>query len=354
MCICTNDDGSECGHLYQLTAKKKPYDPIPTDVKLDTNLHTQFESSKVSQHMLKMHGVMSKRKRGRDSAAISAVALGGPASKRMRAVMSRVGPLDSPASGATSASSAVLPIQAAYASRLVAPLRDAISEAASQANSQANSQAPSQAASSPGQLKFATCSKCNPNAETRKARQADQRARLMRFYVYADQKISGTLLTGPEFRDVCEGGDPKYAKLGRDQCRGWIKLENSLAKFLLKHAIEKCRELHKGNPFAQHQHDGVTLPNRRKYFANGHQMVFDFINWTLCQGFPRAEGSTADEIKPTILKLWSPVNMSMDDFASKIQDFADLKVARVMGFEEEGCQMHSEDKVGASATGTLT
>ena len=48
------------------------------------------------------------------------------------------------------------------------------------------------------------------------------------------------------------------------------------------------------------------------------------------------------------------MNMSMDDFASKIQDFADLKVARVMGFEEEGCQMHSEDKVGASATGTLT
>lgn len=44
----------------------------------------------------------------------------------------------------------------------------------------------------------------------------------------------------------------------------------------------------------------------------------------------------------------------MDDFASKIQDFADLKVARVMGFEEEGCQMHSEDKVGACATGTLT
>ena len=176
----------------------------------------------------------------------------------------------------------------------------------------------------------------------------------MRFYVYADQKISATLLTGPEFRDVCEGGDPKYAKLSRDQCRGWIKLESSLAKFLMKHAIEKCHKLHKGNPFVQHQHDGVTLLNRRKYFANGHQMVFDYVNWTLCQGFPQAEGSNAEEIKPTILKLWSFVNMtlSMDDFASKIQDFADLKVARVMGFEEEGCQMHSEDKVGQVQQGT--
>ena len=167
----------------------------PIDVKLDINLYTQFESSTVSQHMRKVHNVLSKRKRSRESAAISAVAHGGPSAKRMRAVASRVGPLESQSSGATSASSALLPIQSASASRLVAPLREAISEAASQAGSQAGSQA----ASSPGQLKFATCSKCNPNAEGRKTRQADQRAKLMRFYVYSDQKISGTLLTGPEF-----------------------------------------------------------------------------------------------------------------------------------------------------------
>ena len=52
MCLCTNADGSECGHLYQLTSKKKAYESEPVDVKLDTNLRMQFESSKVSQHII--------------------------------------------------------------------------------------------------------------------------------------------------------------------------------------------------------------------------------------------------------------------------------------------------------------
>ena len=116
MCLCTNADGSECGHLYQLTAKKQGYGVSPIDVKLDINLYMQFESSKVSQHMRKVHNILSKRKRSQELAAISAVAHGGPSAKQMHAVASRVGPLELQSSGATSASSALLLIQSASAS----------------------------------------------------------------------------------------------------------------------------------------------------------------------------------------------------------------------------------------------
>ena len=130
-----------------MTAKKKAYESEPVDVKPDNKLDTQFESSKASQHMLKKHGVMPKKKRARDSSAISAVALGGPSQKRMRAIMNRVGSLQSPGSVTSSVSppATALPIAAACASQLVVPGPLQPLQAASQAASQSTS---------PGQLKF--------------------------------------------------------------------------------------------------------------------------------------------------------------------------------------------------------
>ena len=200
--------------------------------------------------MAKVHAVSSKKKLSSSALAIQAVAEGGPAAKRMKAMEKTVGPLQSPSTTATSHG-------------------NHSSSTGSTGGTMAPWSKSAQRKPTAGQLQFVKCSKCNPSLEERKARQADQRAKQMRFYVYSDQKISGTLLSGPEFRDVVEAGNSNYAKLDGTQCKLWTRLEFSLGKFLVKFANESCRKLHKGSPFCQHQHDGVTLPNRTKYIANG-------------------------------------------------------------------------------------
>ena len=54
------------------------------------------------------------------------------------------------------------------------------------------------------------------------------------------------------------------------------------------------------------------------------------------------------------MQVWATCKLTRADFRSKIQDFADLAVARVLGFDAEGCQMHSGNKVGEWAVGSLT
>jgi len=217
-------------------------------------------------------------------------------------------------------------------------------------------------------------------AQKRNQKHARQRAKQARFCAYSECKVTGTMFESPEYREVslsflvllssfssfssCEvvtDMDADYAKMDRDQMPDWVQSEYDCARALIAAGAAQVREFHKGNAFAQHQHDCVTMKNGVKYVAVGHQLIHDYKNFTVCEGFRRVkpkssrkEDETASHQMADQLKQISEDNaMQREDFNSKIQDFADLAVAREMDFEEEGCQMHNEDKVGASAIGSL-
>ena len=151
--------------------------------------------------------------------------------------------------------------------------------------------------------------------------------------------------------------DPDFAKMDRHRMPEWVESEYGCARALVAQAVAGIRKFHKGNPFAQHQHDCVTLGNGAKYVAVGEQHIFGYINFTVCQGFSRvhAKASRKDDesaSRQMAEQLWdisTDNSMQREDYNSKIQDFADLKVATEMDFDAEGCQMHNDDKVGASA-----
>ena len=155
--------------------------------------------------------------------------------------------------------------------------------------------------------------------------------------------------------------DPDFAKMDRNRMPEWVESEYGCARALVAQAVGDIRKFHRGNPFAQHQHDCVTLGNGAKYVAVGEQHIFGYINFTVCQGFSRvrAKGSRKDDesaSRQMAEQLWdisTDNSMQREDYNSKIQDFADLKVATEMDFDAEGCQMHNDDKVGASAIGAL-
>ena len=164
-------------------------------MKVDEGLHKHFESSKVAQHAAKVHAASSRRKLSGSALAIRAVAEGGPVAKRIKIVEKKLG-LQSPMTDTS-------PVTAA----------NPHSSSTGSTGAAMTPWTQSQRKSNTGQLQFVKCLKCNPSPEERKARQSDQRAKQMRFYVHSDQKISATLLSGPEYRDVVEAGDSSYAKL---------------------------------------------------------------------------------------------------------------------------------------------
>ena len=91
----------------------------------------------------------------------------------------------------------------------------------------------------------------------------------MNFFVYAEQKVSGQMLAGPEFRAMLEEGDPSFAKLDGTQVHHWVELERSLGQYLLEYALNDMRNLHDNKAFLQEQHDNVKMANKHKYCARG-------------------------------------------------------------------------------------
>ena len=138
--------------------------------------------------------------------------------------------------------------------------------------------------------------------------------------------------------------DADYAKMDKNRMPEWVQSEYDCARALIAAGAVESRDFHKGYPFAQHQHDCVTLKNGVKYVAVGHQMIVDFHNWTVCQGFRRVkakcarreEESASHQMAAQLEEISADSEMQRQDYNSKIQDFADLAVAREMDFEEEG------------------
>lgn len=108
----------------------------------------------------------------------------------------------------------------------------------------------------------------------------------------------------------------------------------------LKFVLAKLDNYHSQNPFAQAQHDGVTLADGDKYQALGVQFIFESINWNICFGFVACSGGSA----PKVAKLFKGVEedryLLVGYIIDIISDFAALAVARELGKEENGCGMH--------------
>lgn len=185
------------------------------------------------------------------------------------------------------------------------------------------------------------------------AKRGLQQCRLMQVKVYSDMKVTNTFFSCPYMRAALTEGDPNYAKMNKELGIAWIETEFALMMHLFKVVKQKKREQHGGYAFAQHQHDCVTLNNHKKYMATGEQFEFEEVNWTLCQGFKCVDSGTALGIGTCIVEHWAQAGGVREDYNSSMQDFADLAVARVLGFEEEGCLMHNEDKTGKWAIGVL-
>ena len=332
MCIFQVDDGTICSHFFCFSTKKNPV----TGDKFDPDaFDAQFETGKFSAHLAKEHSVLSKRKRLNCKEAIEAVASNQPSAKRVKLVGQKIGGVTMTPPSKSSRSSETH-------SETPIDIKSDDDEADTEKQPKSELE------------KLSSWLVRGLNQDQIKVRRAKQRAKIMCFYVYSDQKITGTMLTGAEFRDMLCEGDPNYAKLDERQAQAWVELEYELGKAFFQYATQQNRELHEGNPFAQDQHDCVTLKNHKKYSAHGMQMIFEYINWTLCMGFKPCPGGLAPQVKAQCEGVWSAMTVSRSDFCSKIQDFADLAVARELGFEEEGCQMHSGDKVGSWAIGKLT
>ena len=138
--------------------------------------------------------------------------------------------------------------------------------------------------------------------------------------------------------------DPDFAKMDRHRMPKWVQSEYDCARALIAAGAAEVREFHKGFPFAQHQHDCVTLKNGVKYVAVGHQLINEYNNFTVCQGFRRVkpkvsrkeEETASHQMAEQLDEISRDSEMKRQDYNSKIQDFADLAVAREMDFEEEG------------------
>ena len=197
--------------------------------------------------------------------------------------------------------------------------------------------------------------------QKRLQKHARQRAKQARFCAYSDCKVTGTMFENPEYREVVQDMDSDFAKMDRHRMPEWVDAEYECARALVSASTDDTRDFHKGNPFAQHQHDCVTLGNGVKYVAVGSQHIAEFQNFTVCQGFRRVKAkvdrkddeSASQQMAEQLSEIADGASMKRSDYNSKIQDFADLAVARMMEFDEEGCLMHNIDKTGASAIGAL-
>jgi hypothetical protein len=141
--------------------------------------------------------------------------------------------------------------------------------------------------------------------------------------------------------------------MDRTELISWVEMEWNLFLIYLKFVLAELDTYHSQNPFAQAQHDGVTLADGDKYQALGVQFIFDQTNWNICFGFVACSGGSA----PKVAKLFKSVaegrHLLVRYINDIISDFAALAVARELGKEKNGCGMHGDDKICRWAMGLL-
>ena len=205
-------------------------------------------------------------------------------------------------------------------------------------------------------------------AERAITRQQNQKAMLCRWFVFSRQRLSHAIFSCPDHKKVLVAGDPNYASFNPKDVNGWTLKSFLLFLLMMAHVLNLLDDANHGNAFWQALHDGVTV-SHVKFQSFGMQFVWDKINWLVCFGFCHVLDGTGPGIVKGLrdcmgrieafrLKLRAagfaraaPHTPMEELMGSCMQDYAAKSVARLLQQEEEGCEMHNEDKVIKFALG---
>ena len=180
---------------------------------------------------------------------------------------------------------------------------------------------------------------------------------IFRFYAYSRQHISKQSLQDPYFRQVIRtavrlGGGDDTESIPTIQPRdllAWCHAEQDVFRWHVHRFIEELMDSSRGNRCCQGQHDTVTLENGHCFLAGGLQFMdpsFD-ENIILCLGFElmTEKDSVAMAAVLDEMCLKTTGRPYRDLAYGTISDHAALGVARVLGHEGWGCDMHDVSKV---------
>lgn len=183
------------------------------------------------------------------------------------------------------------------------------------------------------------------------------------FFLYSKSSIPISMFADPLFKEMLKVMIPPSTQVEDPPLLNMFgALEYTISEFeLFKSCLNKELEPMvkdiKGNSFCQLMYDGVTLGNKSKYQAFGIQFTnrkFHY-NRVVALGFQKVRNSTNN----TVIKLGIELVKDRTKFDLKqivgciVQDAAAKTVARTWYLEVETCDMHNDDKVGASAIGRL-
>lgn len=158
---------------------------------------------------------------------------------------------------------------------------------------------------------------------------------------------------------ACSNNNPDLHILTTRRLKQYLRAEFSVLKQFLTLVVQLKLEQGHGSHFAQVIHNGVTLANHKKYEAIRLQMVDPkwICNHVICLGFVRSAVNTDTSVARLLDDTcFDRTNQPLNTVAGlMVSDCAAIGVSTESGMsEKEGCDMHDGDKVGLSATGTLT
>ncbi|KAJ1449317.1 hypothetical protein M885DRAFT_590501 [Pelagophyceae sp. CCMP2097] len=189
------------------------------------------------------------------------------------------------------------------------------------------------------------------------------KAALAYSYIYFRGALSKSSFDDPAMRDrdqalyEASGGTGKAPFITRRGLAKWVRAEYGVFRLFSRHILLECLEYSEGNPFGQGLNDGATLKNKQKNLAIGLEFVDPKLlkNHTLCLGMVRVLDGTNAGIARKVKEVTHDVTgLDYSDLAhSTIVDFAAIGTCSYLGHEEEGCDMHDDDKLGRAAVGDL-
>jgi len=189
------------------------------------------------------------------------------------------------------------------------------------------------------------------------------RAALARSYIYSRGTLSKSSFDDPAMRERDQalfeagGGTGKAPFLTRRGLVTWVRAEYAVFCMFARQMMLEGREYSNGNPFCQGLNDGATLKNKEKNLAVGLEFIDPKLlqNHTICLGMVRVLDGTNNGVARKVEEVSQAVlGHSYGDVShSTIADFAAIGVCSELDHEEEGCDMHDDDKLGRAAVGDL-
>ena len=125
---------------------------------------------------------------------------------------------------------------------------------------------------------------------------AEQRYRMMTWWLYGRALVPLTVFECPKFRDMMASFDSMGAPMYLRLLKELIKLEFNFFVLLLQRALQESIKFFGGNAFAQLVHDGAQLRNKSKYQHLGFEFVHRFEPIRVSVGYLHIQSGDSDVI----------------------------------------------------------